>query len=39
MADRVFDLSNGTLTLKPPREERPAMAPPPAAMLPQGGAA
>ncbi|MBI2236070.1 MAG: ATP-binding cassette domain-containing protein [Magnetospirillum sp.] len=40
MADRVFDLTDGRLVPRPPREDRPpAAVAPPAAMLPQGGAA
>jgi ATP-binding cassette subfamily C protein LapB len=38
MADRIFDLTDGHLVPRAPREERPPVAPP-AAMLPQGGAA
>ncbi|EME69816.1 ABC-type protease/lipase transport system, ATPase and permease component protein [Paramagnetospirillum caucaseum] len=36
LADRVFDLKDGTLLAKAPREERPAA---PAGLLPQGGPA
>ncbi|MGE5504342.1 MAG: peptidase domain-containing ABC transporter [Actinomycetota bacterium] len=40
LADRVFELNNGRLAPRAPREERaPAAVAPPAVMLPQGGAA
>ncbi|WP_052473093.1 peptidase domain-containing ABC transporter [Paramagnetospirillum magnetotacticum] len=39
MADRVFDLKEGTLIPKAPREERPPMPEMPPGLLPQGGPA
>ncbi len=39
LADRVFDLKDGTLVAKAPREERPPMPEAPPALLPQGGPA
>ncbi|BAE51180.1 ABC-type protease/lipase transport system, ATPase and permease components [Paramagnetospirillum magneticum AMB-1] len=39
LADRVFDLKDGTLIAKAPREERPMTPDMPAGLLPQGGPA